>query len=177
MIHVDSYHNESRTSACIAYAGSTRANVQRAIDIEAGARAVRHYERMGLIQFPDKDKGKSETRADTIKMTNKQRITILKDISKRMKAGERIGDLSKEHRVAVCTVRGWSRTFGIDIPRTNRSTPTDEEFGTFIRLVNEGGLSLSKAAREIGRQQATMSVIARKRGYAYDAATKTLIPK
>lgn len=172
MIHVDSYHNESRTSACIAYAGSTRANVQRAIDIEAGARAVKHYERMGLIRFPDKDKGKSETRTDTMKMTNERRITILKDISKRMKAGERIGDLSNEHRVSVRTVRVWGRKFGIDIPMPNRPTPTDEEFKTFLKLVNEDGLSLNKAAKQVGRPR---SVIARKRGYKYEPETRKLV--
>lgn len=165
MIHVDSYHNESRTSACIAYAGSTRANVQRAIDIEAGARAVKHYERMGLIQFPDKQQSRHKAQAQA--MSDEERLEMLKKVIEGVSKGQRASEICADLGIPESTARGWSQRFKMPIAET-RWRITDDMRNQVISLINDNGTSLAAACEIVGCSPQGIRTQIKARGLRYN---------
>ena len=176
MIHVDSYYNESRESSAGAYANSLKCPVERALNLELGKRAVQHYERMGLIQFPEKSTRK-ERFVETFNLTDDDRRKAAKEASERTLNGEKIGAVCFELGFDPNTVKKWCKKFGYSVPQRNkpRKSVTPEQLAEVVRLVNEEGYRMTQASDKVGHSLAAISHNLSGMGYIYDKQKVQLI--
>jgi len=176
MIQLDSCYNESRESNAGSYANSLRCTVQRAVDIDKGKEAVKHFERMGLIQFPEKSTRK-EKFVETFNLTDDDRRKAAQEASERTLKGEKIGAVCFELGFDPQTVKKWCKKFGYTVPKRNkpRKNVTSEQLAEVVRLVNEEGYRMTQASAKVGHSIAAISHNLSEIGYIYDKRKVQLI--
>jgi len=176
MIQLDACFNESRESNAGAYANSLKCTVERALNVELGKRAVKHYERMRLIQFPEKSTRK-EKFVETFNLTDNDRRKAAQEASERTLKGEKIGAVCFELGFDPQTVKKWCKKFGYSVPKRNkpRKSVTPEQLAEVVRLVNEEGYRMTQASAKVGHSLAAISHNLSGMGYIYDKQKVKLI--
>jgi transposase-like protein len=150
--------------------------VQRAVDIEKGKEAVKHYERMGMIQFPEKTTRRDRF-VETYNLTQEDKRKAAQEASERTLNGEKIGAVCFELGFDPQTVKKWCKKFGYSVPKRNkpRKTVTPEQLAEVIRLVNEESYRMTQASAKVGHSLAAISHNLAGIGYIYDKQKVQLI--
>lgn len=100
------------------------------------------------------------------------RRQILADICKRLENSESLLKVAPEIGIAVSTIKKWAKRFGVKLPSGMRKSIVEENAFECMRLVNEEGLSMMKAAAKYGISAHGARCALRRFGYEYNAAAK-----
>jgi hypothetical protein len=123
----------------------------------------------GIDLTPDPNPRKKQMQ----QMPDSERKKELEGIVARVEAGEALSAVCAELKIHLSTVYGWSKRFGIKIP-SSRWYLGEELQNEVIDAINDKGMSLEKACREIGGSpQGIKSAIA-KRGMCYNAKERKI---
>jgi hypothetical protein len=109
----------SRISDCINYSGSIKGAVQKAINIELGARAVKHYERMGFIQFQPK---KNPNRMGCTGYPPEEQERRARLVADRVNNGETVNNVCRELGFNHKSIRDWCDKYSITLKPTRTRT-------------------------------------------------------
>ena len=102
----------SMESSAIAFAGSLKAAVKKAIDIDNGAKAVAKYRACGLITFPE-DRNDKTPRRPCHFHSKEERIALATKALEMYNAGTNWGKIAAELKVSETSLCQWATRYGL----------------------------------------------------------------
>jgi len=100
------------------------------------------------------------------------RKQILADICKRLANNESLLDVAPEIGISVSTIKKWAKRLGVKLPSGKRKSIVEDNALECMRLVNEEGFTMVKAASKFGISAHGVRCALRRFGYEYNAKQK-----